>query len=118
MKNLLEKIPAALSKERHSAEKAPARAEKKNRPRGTNKRFALGALAISAVLLCMCVYWTLDAFSVASKSAMDAFSTAKAATEQKVYDKFYDYSRKKAEEAHHVSNNISISIGDRNSVPR
>ena len=116
VKNLLEKIPAALSKERHSAEKAPARAEKKNRPRGTNKRFALGALAISAVLLCMCVYWTLDAFSVASKSAMDAFSTAKAATEQKVYDKFYDYSRKKAEEAHHVSNNISISIGDLSSV--
>ena len=73
MKNLLEKIPAALSKERHSAEKAPARAEKKNRPRGTNKRFALGALAISAVLLCMCVYWTLQCRSFVGQEERTIF---------------------------------------------
>lgn len=116
MSNFLGKLLMSASDDEHPVEVASSKTKKNSSVRPHEKRFVLGALVLSAVLLCLCVYWVTDTFTVASKAARDAFDAAKEETADKVYKRFYDSSYEAAEEAHHVSNNVSISIGDLNSV--
>lgn len=67
---------------------------------------------ISALLLYICVYMILDIFSVGTNAAIDSFNTAKDEAAEEAYQFFYDKSYEAAEKSHHVSNNVSISIGD------
>ncbi|MDD6473229.1 MAG: DUF4230 domain-containing protein [Bacteroidales bacterium] len=92
--------------------KAPRVNAKKASSGLTRKQFTLGSLAISAVLLCLCVYWIMDTFAVGTGAAMHSFGAAKDEAADEAYQFFYDMSYSAAEEAHHVSNNVSITIGD------
>lgn len=91
---------------------------KKKSGRLSRQNFTLGALGISAVLLCLCVYLILDTITLGAGAAIDSFGPAKDEAANEVYQIFYDQSFKVAEEAHHVSNNASISIGNLHEVQK
>lgn len=112
MKNLIERFFKEAPEDEQMVKELPAKPKKKNSVRLTSRQFTLGALVISAVLLCLCVYWTMDAFAVGTDAAMDSFGVAKNETADEAYQFFYDMSYSSAEKAHHVSNNASITIGD------
>lgn len=65
---------------------------------------------ISAVLLILCVLWTIDLFSIGADAARSSFDQAKNDSSNETYEKIYDYSYSSAEKAHHVSNQVSITI--------
>lgn len=112
MKNLIERFFKEAPEDEQIVKELPAKLKKKRSAGLTRKQFTLGALAVSAVLLCLCLYWTMDTFAVGSGAAMDSFGTAKDEAADEAYQFFYDMSYSAAEKAHHVSNNVSITIGD------
>lgn len=112
MKNLIERFSKEAPEDEHMVNKLPAKQKKKNSVGLTSKQLTLGALAICAVLLCLCAYWTVDAFAVGTGAAMGSFGAAKDEAADEAYQFFYDMSYSSAEKAHHVSNNVSITIGN------
>lgn len=78
----------------------------------SRKHLILGALCLCAVLLCLNVFFVLDTLKTGTNAAIDSFVTAKDESAEAVYQAFYDASYTAAERVHHVSNNISITIGD------
>ena len=118
MKNLSEKLPVNFGKQDHQIAKTPETPTKNSNSLSLTKRFKVSVVIFLVLLLCLCVYWTVDTFTVASKAAKEAFDIAKEETDNKIFQQFYDRSYKAAESAHHVSNSISISIGDLNSVQK
>ena len=97
-------------KSEHNSDKNLPEADRING--NTRGKFVIGALVISAVLLCTCVYMIIDTFTVGANAANDSFGTAKDEAIDEVYQIFYDKSFEAAEKEHHVSNNVSITIGD------
>lgn len=112
MKNLMERFFKEAPTDELMVNEHQNKSKKKKSEGLSRKQFILGALAISALLLCFCVYMILDTFTIGTGAAMDSFSTAKDEAAEEVYQFFYDKSYYAAEKAHHVSNNVSISIGD------
>ena len=112
MKNFMERFIKDAPEDEQVVKELPAKSKKKKSDRLTQKQFTLGAIAISALLLCLSVYWLMDTFAVGTGAAIDSFGTAKDEAAEEAYQFFYDQSYKAAEEAHHVSNNVSITIGD------
>ena len=112
MKNLMERFFKEVPTDELMVNEHQNKSKKKKSEGLSRKQFILGALAISALLLCFCVYMILDTFTIGTGAAMDSFSTAKDEAAEEVYQFFYDKSYNAAEKAHHVSNNVSISIGD------
>lgn len=92
--------------------KSPARAKNKKNGGWNRSHFIIGSLCISAALLCLSVYLLLDTFTLGAEAAMDAFTDSKDTAEDEVYQFFYDLGYENAEESHHVSNDVSITIGD------
>lgn len=112
MKNLLEQFFKKASTDEVMVIEHRDQPEKEKNEGWSSKRFTWGALAISALLLCFCTYMTLDMFTVDTDAIMDSFNAAKDEAAEEVYQFFYDKSYDAAEKAHHVSNRVSISIGD------
>lgn len=112
MKNLIERFIKDAPEEEQVVRDLPGKPKKKKSNKLTPKQFTLGAIVISALLLCLSVYWIMDTFAVGTGAAMDSFGAAKDEAAEEAYQFFYDKSYKAAEEAHHVSNNVSITIGD------
>lgn len=112
MKNLMERFFKEAPTDELMVNEHQNKSKKKKFEGLSRKQFNLGALAISALLLCFCVYMILDTFTIGTGAAMDSFSTAKDEAAEEVYQFFYDKSYNAAEKAHHVSNNVSISIDD------
>lgn len=112
MKNLIERFFKEAPEDEQMVKELPTKPKKKNSAGLTRKQFTLGALVISAMLLCLCVYWIIDTFAVGAGAAMDSFGAAKDEAADEAYQFFYDMSYDTAEKAHHVSNDVSITIGD------
>lgn len=112
MKNLIERFFKETPEDEQMVKEFPAKTKKKNFAGLTRKQFTLGSLAISAVLLCLCVYWAMDTLAMGTGAAMNSFGAAKDEAADEAYQLFYDKSYSAAEKAHHVSNNVSITIGD------
>lgn len=112
MKNLMERFFKEAPTDERMTNELPDKSKRK-KPEGlSRKQLTLGAIVASALLLCICVYMILDTFTFGAGAAIDSFSTAKDEAAEEVYQFFYDKSYDAAEKAHHVSNNVSISIGD------
>ena len=112
MKNLTERYSKEVPIEELMVNEPQNKSKKKQSKELSRKQFTLGALAISALLLCFCFYMILDTFTIGTDAAMDSFSIVKEEAAEEVYQFFYEKSYDAAEKAHHVSNNVSISIGD------
>ena len=112
MKNILECFIKDAPENEQVIRERPEKSMKKESDRLTHKQFVLGAIAISALLLCLSAYWIMDTFTVGTGAAIDSFGAAKDEAAEEAYQFFYDQSYKAAEEAHHVSNNVSITVGD------
>ena len=112
MKNLTERNSKDAPTDELMINEHQNKSKKKQSKGLSRKQFTLGALAISALLLCFCVYMILDTFTIGTDAAMDSFSIVKEEAAEEVYQYFYEKSYDAAEKAHHVSNNVSISIGD------
>lgn len=74
-------------------------------------QFKIVGLLIVLILIGVCVYLVVDAIKVGTKAATDSFVTAKGDAVDQVYNTFYDKSFMIAEKKHHVSNEISITLG-------
>ena len=112
MKKLMEQFFKEAPTDELMVNEHQNKSKKKKSDGLSRKQFTLGTLAISALLLCFCVYMILDTFTIGTGAAMDSFSIAKDEAAKEVYQFFYDKGYDAAEKAHHVSNNVSISIGD------
>lgn len=112
MKNLLEQFFKKASTDEVMVVEHRNQPEKEKNEGLSSKQFTWGALAISALLLCFCTYMTLDMFTVDTGAIMNSFNAAKDEAAEEVYQFFYDKSYDAAEKAHHVSNRVSISMGD------
>lgn len=110
MRNIMEHFFKEAPVNEQQKKELPARKVKSGKV--TQKQFILGAMAISAILLCLSVYLVLDSFAEGTGAALDSFDNAKDQAVEDVYQFFYDKSFEAAEKAHHVSNNVSITIGD------
>lgn len=75
------------------------------------RRWAVGLLMVVFLLVAGSVWFFLDAIAVGASSAMDSYESEKDEVAQEVYDVFYNQSYSAAEASHHVSNQVSISIG-------
>lgn len=112
MKNLLKHFTKDAPEDGQQIKEFPAKPKKKKTDGLSRKQFTLGALAISTILLCLCVYWIMDTFVVGTRAAIDSFDAAKDNAAEDAYQFFYDMSYDAAEKSHHVSNNVSITIDD------
>lgn len=112
MKNLMEHFFKEAPTDERMTNELPDKSKRKKSEELSRKQLSLGTIAVCALLLCICVYLFLDTFTVGAGAAIDSFSTAKDKAAEEVYQSFYDKSYDAAEKAHHVSNNVSISIGD------
>ena len=112
MKELKERLyEEALLEEQ--TENSHVKSKKRSRsPKRGNKSFNSCMLAVSAILLCFCIYFSLDTLSVGAEAAAESFATEKDKANEEAYQFFYDKSFEAAEKAHHVSNRVSISVGD------
>ncbi|MCD8052958.1 MAG: DUF4230 domain-containing protein [Lachnospiraceae bacterium] len=76
------------------------------------RRWGMIALPlVCVVLFVFSIYCFLDAIAVGADAAMNAYESEKDEVAQEVYDVFYNQSYSAAEASHHVSNQVSISIG-------
>ncbi len=75
------------------------------------RRWTVGLVLGCFVLFAFSIYCFLDAIAVGASSAMDSYESEKDEVAQEVYDVFYNQSYNAAEASHHVSNQVSISIG-------
>ncbi|MCD8330054.1 MAG: DUF4230 domain-containing protein [Lachnospiraceae bacterium] len=75
------------------------------------RRWTVGLLMVVFLLLAGSVWFFLDAIAIGASSAMDSYESEKDEVAQEVYDVFYNQSYSAAEASHHVSNQVSISIG-------
>lgn len=73
---------------------------------------AITVLIFSVVLLAIGAAFVARAITVAGRSAGEAFQRTRTEVQEDVYQKHYSDAYEKAENAHHVSNRISISISD------
>lgn len=112
MKSLLERFTKEAPQDDQMVKELPAKPKSRKSNKLTQKQFMLGAFLISALLMCLSVYWILDSVTVGTGAAMDSFGPAKDQASNEAYQFFYDASYDAAEKAHHVSNNVSITIGD------
>ncbi len=112
MKNLMERFFKEAPTDELMVNEHQNKSKKKRSEGLSRKQFTLGVLAISILLLCFCVYMILDTFTIGTGAVMDSFSIAKDETAEKVYQLFYEKSYDASEKAHHVCNNVSISIGN------
>lgn len=111
MKNLIERFFKEAPEDEQMMKELSAK-PKKNTGGLSPKQFTVGALGVSAVLLCLSVYLIMDTFTIGTGAAVDSFGAAKDKAAEEVYQFFYEKSFEAAEKAHHVSNNVSITIGD------
>lgn len=111
MKNIIERFFKEAPTDELMVSETHDKPKKRKSEEISRKQFILGALAISALLLCFCVYMILDTLTVGAGATIDSFNVAKDEAAEGVYQFFYDKSYEAAEKAHHVSNNVSISIG-------
>lgn len=112
MKKLMERFFKEVPENEQIVEEFPVKSKKKKFDGMSHKQFILGTLAILTVLLCLCTYLILDTFTVGTEAAIDSFSITKDEAAREVYQFFYDKSFDLAEKTHHVSNNVSITIGE------
>lgn len=112
MKKVLDLICKEDSEDEKNSNKCHTKSPKKKEDKVLRRRVVLGSLVVSAMLLCLCVYWIMDTFSIGTSAAIDSFDEAKDEAMNEAYQVFYDMSYDAAEKSHHVSNNVSISIGD------
>lgn len=82
-----------------------------------SRRFAVKwsiLVPIVCIFLCLGIstYCFLDMFAVGANAVDTAFTPAMEEASQKIYQQFYNTAYEMAEEAHHTSNRVSISIGN------
>jgi frataxin-like iron-binding protein CyaY len=84
-----------------------------NRHQKHNNRRMTNIVLICAItaLLCLCGYFVESSLVIGTNATKTSYTTTKDEVSSKIYQDFYDSSYKAAEAAHHVSNDVSISIG-------
>ncbi len=89
-------------------EMIPARKQK----RKINKSFIYIAIfLVIGGLIAVCVYLFYDTLTVGTAATNSAFQAEKETSSEEAYDWFYNKSYTAAEASHHVSNDVSITIG-------
>lgn len=69
-------------------------------------------ILLAVVAFFLCLYFVTETVSIGANSAKDAYEAAKNTKSQEVYQSFYDTAYESAEEAFHLSNQVSITLGD------
>lgn len=112
MKDLMERISKEVPADKRTEDECLYKSKRTRSEGISNNQFALGAIMVSVILLCVCVYMIVDTVTVGAGRAMDSFSTAKDEVAEEVYQIFYKKSYDDAEKAYHVSNKVSIRLGN------
>lgn len=112
MKNILESSPQEVLGEEQQALTGQENPDGKTVKSITRNKGLTGSVIVITLCLILTVFLFFDMFRVGAAAAENAFTQAKDAEADKVYQAFYETSYDAAEKAHHVSNRVSISIGD------
>lgn len=112
MKNILESSRQEVLEEEQQVLTGKGNLNGKKVKGITRNRVVIGSVIAITLCLALTVYWLWDMLYVGAAAAGNAFMQAKDAESYKVYQAFYETSYEAAEKAHHVSNRVSVSIGD------
>lgn len=112
MKNMLESPRQEILEEEQQASTGQETLDSKKVKGITRNRVVIGSGIAIALCLILTVILFFDMFRVGAAAAGNAFTLAKDAEADQVRQAFYETSYDAAEKAHHVSNRVSISIGD------
>lgn len=69
------------------------------------------SIAVCILIIVGAIYWLFDSIHVGALAAQEHYKNVKESVSSEVYDAFYESSYKFHEQQHHVSNEISITIG-------
>lgn len=105
------KIKCFFAKKSNQTATTPVKLKEKRRFHVTTSHVFALCFCAAALLCVLFAYWFMDFIKIGTQAAMKSYSQMKEDTEGKTYDFFYDLGYDKAEEAHHTTNNLSISVG-------